>query len=60
MIFLILFIILFVFIIFFLDTKEYMINYSQTPWFDKWNNGKNKFICCIDKHLNRKCSWKCA
>ena len=43
----------------FKDINENMVNYSQTPWCNKWLNTSNKFVCGVNKHLQRKCSWIC-
>lgn len=43
----------------FKDINENMINYSQTPWCKKWSATNNQFVCGVNKHLQRKCSWIC-
>ena len=46
-------------VLIFKDINEHMINYSQTPWYQKWYATNNNFVCSVNKHLQRKCSWIC-
>lgn len=45
------------------NTSNYLLKYpsniNQKPWFKPWTNGKNQFLCYLDKHLNRRCIWTC-
>lgn len=39
--------------------NKYPQNITQKSYHSEWSNGKNQFLCYIDKHLNRKCIWVC-
>lgn len=41
------------------DKNKFPTTVSFNPWYKPWNNGRNRFFCYLDNHLQRRCFWKC-
>ena len=42
------------------NIEDYPVNAAQLPWYKSWGLSNNEqFMCFVDEHLNRKCTWVC-
>lgn len=41
------------------DPNQYPSTVSYNPWYKPWKNGRNRFYCYLDNHLQRRCFWDC-
>tara|TARA_A100001015_G_C14468305_1_gene510687 strand:+ start:163 stop:453 length:291 start_codon:yes stop_codon:yes gene_type:complete len=41
------------------NSLNYPTSVSFKPWYAPWNNGRNKYYCYLDNHLQRRCIWTC-